>query len=123
MDNQEPITWDQHIRFVQALKDDNQRLYFRVDRGNTGIGVVNLTSIQMSSQSAEIGIYRAVENGMNGDGRKMMMLLEDTARSIGITTLFLKVRIDNTRAISLYENMHYKQYDIDCTYQYRRKGI
>ena len=57
MYNKEIIPLENHLRFVQSLKDRDDVAYWLVRKGEDPIGVTNLTDINFEESSAELGYY------------------------------------------------------------------
>ncbi|MDA3951681.1 MAG: UDP-4-amino-4,6-dideoxy-N-acetyl-beta-L-altrosamine N-acetyltransferase [Spirochaeta sp.] len=128
MDTRAQIPLDDHIAFAAVLADDETRQFFRVDHGDRGIGVVDLTNIDRTRGDGELGLYRCptlAQYRVDGRsvGRVLMSTVERLARRIGLTRLWLKVRTENERAIRLYRAVGYREYDTDDTYLYYEKGL
>lgn len=57
MYNKEIIPLENHLRFVQSLRERNDVAYWLVRKGEEPIGVTNLTDINIEESSAELGYY------------------------------------------------------------------
>lgn len=57
MYNKEVIPLENHLRFVESLKDRNDVAYWLVRKGAETVGVTNLTDINIEESSAELGYY------------------------------------------------------------------
>lgn len=57
MYNKEIIPLENHLRFVQSLRDREDVAYWLVRKGEEPIGVTNLTDINIEESSAELGYY------------------------------------------------------------------
>jgi UDP-4-amino-4,6-dideoxy-N-acetyl-beta-L-altrosamine N-acetyltransferase len=57
MYNKEIIPLENHLRFVESLKDRNDVAYWLVRKEAEAIGVTNLTDINIEESSAELGYY------------------------------------------------------------------
>lgn len=57
MYNKEIIPLENHLRFVQSLRDRDDVAYWLVRKGEEPIGVTNLTDINIEESSAELGYY------------------------------------------------------------------
>lgn len=123
MDNQNPISWEDHCSFSAGLAGDADRAFWRVDRNGTGVGVVNLVAIDRSRGRAELGLYRNPNDETVGVGRDLMALIESLARRLQLTLLTLRVRHTNIRAIRLYERVGFSRYHSDQTHEYFEKPI
>ncbi len=57
MYNKEIIPFENHLRFVQSLRNRDDVAYWLVRKGEDPIGVTNLTDINIIESSAELGYY------------------------------------------------------------------
>jgi len=57
MYNKEIIPLENHLRFVQSLRNRDDVAYWLVRKGEDPIGVSNLTDINIEESSAELGYY------------------------------------------------------------------
>lgn len=57
MYNKEIIPFENHLNFVESLKERNDIAYWLVRKGEEAIGVTNLTDINIEESSAELGYY------------------------------------------------------------------
>lgn len=57
MYNKEIIPLEDHLRFVESLRDRNDIAYWLVRKGNDALGVTNLTDVDFEQSSAELGYY------------------------------------------------------------------
>lgn len=57
MYNKEIIPLENHLRFVQSLRNRDDVAYWLVRKGEETIGVTNLTDINIEESSAELGYY------------------------------------------------------------------
>lgn len=99
------ITLENHLHFIDLLNTKTDRCYFLVQKDFEYIGVIDLTAIHMDY--AELGIY--ANPSMCGVGNILMNSLIDYAKELGITKLVANVYSTNVRAKNLYERFHFIQ--------------
>jgi UDP-4-amino-4,6-dideoxy-N-acetyl-beta-L-altrosamine N-acetyltransferase len=98
------ISLENHLRFVESLKNRADKCYFLVQRESESIGVIDFTDI--TQNSAEIGIYANPQ--MRGVGEALMnALIEYGFSTLGVKILIATVFTDNERAKHLYEKFDF----------------
>ena len=67
MYNKEEIDLESHIKFIDSLRDRDDRYYWLVtDLNNEHLGVVNVTSVDRDNDRAELGLYLNPDTSMMG---------------------------------------------------------
>lgn len=100
------ISLENHLRFVESLKNRADKRYFLVQREDDYIGVIDFTDITQTS--AEIGIYANPK--MRGVGKVLMnALVEYGFSTLGVEILIASVFVDNDRAKHLYEKFDFTE--------------
>lgn len=100
------ISLENHLRFVESLKNRADKHYFLVQREGESIGVIDFTDI--TQNSAEIGIYANPD--MRGVGEILIKTLVEYAFvTLHLTTLIATVFADNERAKHLYEKFDFTE--------------
>ena len=100
------ISLENHLRFVESLKNRADKRYFLVQREGESIGVIDFTDI--TQNSAEIGIYANPQ--MRGGGEVLMnVLIEYGFSTLGVKMLIASVFADNERAKHLYEKFDFTE--------------
>lgn len=100
------ISLENHLRFVESLKNRADKRYFLVQQEDVYIGVIDFTDI--TQNSAEIGIYANPD--MRGVGEALMnALIEYAFSTLGVTMLIASVFADNDRAKHLYEKFDFTE--------------
>lgn len=98
------ISMENHLRFVESLKNRADKRYFLVQLEESYIGVIDFTDITEST--AEIGIYANPE--LRGVGEVLMRaLIEYGFATLRVKTLIASVFADNERAKHLYEKFDF----------------
>jgi len=112
MTNQEKITFEKHLLFIDSLKDDDTKRYFLVREGNRNIGVVDFTNIDRGKRECEIGLYANPFDKVFGVGRVLGKICLDYAfGELKLDRLKLEVFGDNQKALKLYNYLGFKEID------------
>lgn len=99
------ISWNNHLHFIDLLHTKTDRCYFLVQQNSEYIGVIDLTS--MDADSAELGIYANPD--IRGVGSILLSSLIDYAKTLGLSKLIANVYNTNIRAKTLYKKFHFVQ--------------
>ena len=99
---QDAISLETHLRYIERLKKREDRCYFLVKSGDAYIGVIDFT--QIMKESAHFGIYANPNLRGMGD-RLMRQVLRYACCKLRVKKLFAEVFCDNEKAIKLY-NRH-----------------
>lgn len=75
MHNQDEITWSQHFKWFDALKNDDSRFFFVFYQNDRPIGVLNFSEHQSTPYTLEWGCYIGEDDVWPGSG----LLLEIAA--------------------------------------------
>ncbi len=106
-----PIKPDEHLRFIDTLKNRKDRLYFLVKTKGKPIGVIDLTEIDNSKKSANFGIY--ADPALRGKGGVLMhTLIAYAFGKLKLQKLIAEVFIDNKKAIGLYKRFGFQEVKI-----------
>lgn len=106
MVNQDEISMNEHLCFIESLKMRGDKRYFLVQQDDEYIGVIDLTGI--TENSAELGIYTNPD--MRGVGDVLMRALIDYAfATLKVRTLIANVFSDNERAKHLYKKFDFTE--------------
>ena len=105
MVNDNEISLEDHLNFIDLLSSKTDRHYFLVQKEFDFIGVIDLTDI--TDSSAELGIYANPQ--MRGVGSVLMTSLIDHASKLGLSKLIANVVITNVRALNLYQKFDFKK--------------
>ena len=110
MNNQEEITLEKHLNFLDSLKDDDTKRYFLVREGNRYIGVVDFINIDRETKECEIGLYANPFDKVSGVGRVLGKICLDYAfEELKVDRLKLEVFGDNKKALKLYNYLGFKE--------------
>ena len=106
MVSDDEISLENHLHFVESLKNRADKHYFLLQREDEYIGVIDFTGI--TDTSAEIGIYANPQ--MHGVGKALMnALIEYGFSTLGVKMLIASVFADNERAKHLYEKFDFTE--------------
>ncbi|MFA5455040.1 MAG: UDP-4-amino-4,6-dideoxy-N-acetyl-beta-L-altrosamine N-acetyltransferase [Sulfurimonas sp.] len=110
MYNNDDISLENHLNFIETLKDCTDRLYFLVKRDDDYIGVIDFTNIDKESKSSEFGLYASPYAKIAGIGRILEKICIDYALSVLKTdTLKLEVFADNIQVRNLHKKFNFKE--------------
>jgi len=103
MYNKNKISLENHLKFIDSLKDDKLRLYFKVDN----LGVINY---KIKNSYAEIGLHKNPTKTKVGNVL-MQKLIEYGFNELKLNKLLLYVYEDNLNAINLYKKFGFIEID------------
>jgi UDP-4-amino-4,6-dideoxy-N-acetyl-beta-L-altrosamine N-acetyltransferase len=104
--NSNEISLNEHLSFIESLKNRTDKRYFLIQKGNDYIGVVDLTDITITS--AEIGIYTNPD--MRGVGALLMgAVIQHSFDTLKLTKLIANVFSNNEKAKRLYQKFDFKE--------------
>ena len=105
------ISIEREARFIDRFcKNKNDIMLVALDGDKVvGNAVVERNKVLRYNHRAEISITVLKEYWGRGIGSSLMNIMIDFAKSTGIEILYLEVRADNLRAISLYERFGFKK--------------
>lgn len=102
------ITLENHLTYIDTLKDSSDKLYFLVKQDNNYIGVIDFTNINKHNQSSEFGLYANIT--LKGMGEVLLNCICDYAfNNLNIRKLIAEAFIENERAINLYKRFNFKE--------------
>lgn len=108
MFTQDIIELNDHLEYIESLKERKDRLYFLVKCNLKPIGVIDFTKIDLENGHSEFGVYS--NPTIKGVGRILMKAILNYAFSVlKIDRLFSEVFEDNYRAIQLYEQYNFSK--------------
>jgi UDP-4-amino-4,6-dideoxy-N-acetyl-beta-L-altrosamine N-acetyltransferase len=108
MYNNKDISLENHLKFIDSLKNSDDKRYFIIKQNHKYIGVIDFTNI--TKISAEFGLYSNVK--LKGVGKLLLSTLCDYGfEKLGVQKLIAKVFETNQRAINLYTKFNFKVVD------------
>ena len=114
MTHPEPISEEEHFRFVERLKGDGDRLYYAVYRGGVLVGTYNLT--RGEDGVWERGIIAAPETQGRGETLRWERQILSTLPGRGIRALSAKVKPDNLRSVRYHAKLGFREQSRDGEY-------
>ena len=94
------IKWQEHINFIEKLKQDQTKKYFLVFQNDQIIGVIDFVNITKSS--CEFGLYAKPD--LKGVGQILMDQIKKYAfENLKVQRLKACVFKDNEKALKLYQ--------------------
>lgn len=108
MHNKDIITIEEHLKFVNSLKNSKDKKYLLVKSGDDYIGVLDFTKIDIITKTTELGIYVNPKLHKKGYGKIILNSGIQYALSVlGMKKIKIEVYKDNLRAIRLYESCNF----------------
>lgn len=106
MYNSHEISLDEHLNFIDLLKQSSDKLYFLLrDEKSKNLGVIYFSDI--TTDSSEFGLY-SMQRGVGAT--LMQQIITYAKETLKITTLKCEVFKENRRAIKLYKSFGFKVY-------------
>ncbi len=104
MFNDKIIAAENHLKFIDNLKNDDKNFYWRVgDKAGLKYGVISLNKLDTENGNSYLGIYKNPDLDIRGAGAVLMKALFHAAfGTLGLHTLKLEVTADNERAVNFY---------------------
>jgi UDP-4-amino-4,6-dideoxy-N-acetyl-beta-L-altrosamine N-acetyltransferase len=107
MYNRYTISLEEHLNYIESLKNAKDKRYFLVKGDENYIGVIDFTELDLDRGETHFGIY--AKPNLKGVGNILMQTILDYAfNQMGIRTIKLEVLRTNVRAISLYRKFNFK---------------
>lgn len=104
------ISLEEHLRFIDSLRNDNKNFYFLAKRASEYLGIISLTRVDLRNRNAYLGIYANPEKKIAGAGSMLgETLLKLAFDVVKLHTLKLEVFEDNERAIALYRKLGFSE--------------
>lgn len=100
------ITLDNHLKFIDSLKENDLKKYFLVMNNEQYIGVIDFTDI--SEKSLKMGLYSNPD--LKGMGRILLeIIVEYSFNVLNTDKIIAEVFSNNTQAYALYEAFKFKK--------------
>lgn len=108
MYNSDDISLENHLMFIETLKNHSDKLYFLVKKDDDYIGVIDFTNIDKNSKSSEFGLYVNIE--LRGMGETLLNSICDYGfNTLNISKFIAEVFTNNEKAISLYKKFNFRE--------------
>lgn len=110
MYNDHIISEEEHLRFINSLKESKDKIYWLVKKEDLPIGVLNFININWKHKRAYFGMYANPENKIPGVGRILDRIAIKVAFDLlNLHTLKLEVIETNKAVINLHKKMGFKE--------------
>ncbi|MCT7486755.1 UDP-4-amino-4,6-dideoxy-N-acetyl-beta-L-altrosamine N-acetyltransferase [Aliarcobacter cryaerophilus] len=108
MYTQDDINLENHLNFIDSLKNSKEKLYFLVKKEDENIGVIYFTNL--TKKEVYFGLYANPTIKILGVGRILEKLSIDFAfNSLNARKLKLEVFEDNIQVINLHRKYNFKK--------------
>ena len=106
MYNQDEITLDEHLTFIESLKSRKDKLYFLVKKEDEFIGVIDFTQL-VEKKSVHMGIY--ANPSIKGNGAILLnKIINYSFNNLKVERVFSEVFAENEKAHNLYKKFNFK---------------
>lgn len=99
MYNKDGIPYDSHVKYIENLKNRDDRYYWLVYKNEEALGVIDLVDVDESRTKAEFGYYLQPESQNSGEGLNFVYATFKLFFQLGIEILESSVNIENKKAI------------------------
>ena len=106
MYNQDEITLDEHLSFIDSLKSRKDKLYFLLKKEDEFIGVIDFTQLA-EEISVHMGIYS--NPNIKGNGKILLnKIIDYSFNDLKVKKIFSEVFAENNKAHNLYKKFNFK---------------
>ena len=103
------ITLNEHLCFIENLKQRKDKQYLMIKSQQDNLGVINFIHIDIKQGTSALGLYINPDLQRKGTGKKLMEFAITYAFiTLNLQNLTLEVFSHNERAISLYKKFNFK---------------
>lgn len=107
MYNQEDIKLDDHLSFIESLKQRDNKLYFLVKQNNENIGVIDFTQI-IKNESVHMGLY--VNPSVFAKGKILInAIINYSFNILKVKKIISEVFVENKRAHEVYIKFNFQE--------------
>lgn len=108
MYTKDDISLENHLKFIDSLKNSKDELYFIVKKDDEYIGVIDFVNIKLN-ESLIMGIY--TNPNLKGNGKILLeTIINFSFNIIKVKKIFAEVFFENEKAFSLYKTYGFKEY-------------
>ena len=108
MYTKDDISLENHLKFIDSLKNSKDELYFIVKKDDQYIGVIDFVNIKLN-ESLIMGIY--TNPNLKGNGKILLeTIINFSFNILKVKKIFAEVFFENERAFSLYKTYGFKEY-------------
>lgn len=105
MYTQDNISLENHLKFIENLKNSKNKLYFLVKKDDKFIGVIDFNNIK-KNESLEIGIY--ANPNLKGYGKILLeTIINFSFNILKVKKIFAEVFFENEKAYNLYKHYNF----------------
>ncbi|MFW3355862.1 UDP-4-amino-4,6-dideoxy-N-acetyl-beta-L-altrosamine N-acetyltransferase [Aliarcobacter butzleri] len=105
MYTQDEISLENHLNFIEYLKNSKDKLYFLVKKDDEYIGVIYFNNIK-ENESLEMGIY--TNPNLKGYGKiSLESIINFSFNILKVKKIFAEVFFENEKAYNLYKNYNF----------------
>ncbi len=110
-DRKDPYTEDEERKYIQDRMDNNATMFSMLEK-KTGKFIGNIEFFNRSIDSSEWGIVITASMQNKGYGKEALLRsVEYGFNELGLSRIFLIVFANNPRAIHVYEQCGFKEFD------------
>lgn len=110
MYNQYEISLDEHLNFIESLKNKKDKLYFLVKKNSKYIGVIDFYDIDNNKKEAKFGLYKNPYEKTVGIGKILIeTVIEFAFNILKLKKLKLEVFNENKKARNLYKRYNFRK--------------
>ena len=107
----EPYTVEQEIKWVREKLEEKARVFSMLEK-KSGRFIGNIELMDAGETEGELGIAITAGKQDQGYGTEAVAAITAFGRErLGLKRIFLRTRVDNARAIRVYEKCGFREYD------------
>lgn len=107
MYNQDNIKLDDHLSFIESLKQSDDKLYFLAKQDNENIGVIDFTQITQK-ESVHMGLY--VNPSVFGKGKILINeIINYSFNILKVKKIIAEVFVENKKAHEVYIKFNFRE--------------
>ncbi|OCL83436.1 UDP-4-amino-4,6-dideoxy-N-acetyl-beta-L-altrosamine N-acetyltransferase [Arcobacter porcinus] len=108
MYTQDDIILENHLNFIDSLKNSKEKLYFLVKKEDENIGVIYFTQIKQN-ESLHMGVY--TNPNLKGYGKILLeTIINFLFEILKVVKIYSEVYFENEKAYLLYKSYGFKEY-------------
>ncbi len=109
--NEDIITFENHLKWIENNKKDNANRYYAVFEGNDIVGAIYITGINTIRNTCSWGLYFKKNINIFTSSICTYLIIQKIFYELKINTLHLKVKKDNIAAYKFDTSFGFKKYD------------
>nr|WP_321268055.1 UDP-2,4-diacetamido-2,4,6-trideoxy-beta-L-altropyranose hydrolase [uncultured Sulfurimonas sp.] len=108
MYNQDIISLESHLKYIESLEKSKDKKYFLVKKNNENIGVIDFVNIK--KDSANMGIYANPKS--KGVGKILLEnILKYAFEELKVKKIYAEVFAENKKAYEFYKKFNFKSFN------------